>query len=78
MKPAQPDVRLSGRDALMAILAVAIAAVFQLLLYVAPAFLSRPLWDGAALTLAFLFGSISVAIPVAIAWWIIRTDNPGR
>jgi hypothetical protein len=75
MKPASVEVRLNGRDAALAILAVACAGVFQLLLYVAPAFLSRPLWDGSALTAAFLCGALSVAIPVVIAWWIIRADK---
>ncbi len=75
MKAKVPGIELDKRGAAYAILAVVIVAGFQALYYLAPDVLARPLWDGANLTLAFLLGTLSLAIPVAIAWWMIRADT---
>ena len=75
MKAKIPDVRLDRRGAAFAVLAVAIIAAYQAMHYLAPDFLAQPLWEGADLTIAFLLGSLSLFIPVAIAWWMIRGDT---
>ena len=70
-----PEVELDRRGAALAVLTVALAAFFMALFYIAPDFLARPLWPDSALTVAFLFGTLSLAIPVGIAWLIVRHDR---
>ncbi|MGE3335967.1 MAG: hypothetical protein AB7I36_20190 [Rhodospirillaceae bacterium] len=38
--------------------------------------LEKPLWPGAALTVAFLLGTLSIFIPVLVAWFIAAADKP--
>ena len=77
MKTPASGAELNTRGAILAVLAVLLAALFQGLFYVAPGFLASPLWDGSALTVAFLLGTLSLALPVVIAWWAIRGDKSG-
>lgn len=66
---------LDKRGAVLAVITVAMAGVFMALFYVAPDLLARPLWEGAALTIAFLLGTLSLAVPVAVGWLIISPDR---
>jgi hypothetical protein len=75
MKTKGQDIQFDKRGAAYAVLAVVLIAAFQAMYYLAPDVLARPLWDGATLTLAFLLGTLSLAMPVAIAWWMIRADT---
>lgn len=68
---------LDKRGAALAVLTVILAGVFMALFYVAPDLLVRPLWEGSALTVAFLLGTLSLAVPVFVAWAIIRPDRAG-
>lgn len=68
---------LDRRGAVLAVLTVVLAGIFIALFYVAPGLLARPLWEGSALTFAFLFGTLSLVVPVVIAWVIIRKDRAG-
>lgn len=70
------NVRLEKRDAVWTLSAVALVAAYQALYFLAPAFLARPLWEDSSLTLAFLLGTLSIVIPVAVGWWMIRGDAP--
>ncbi len=74
MKPKSMSVRLDKRGAVMAVLAVILVCLYQAMFFLAPEVLAQPLWAGSALTLAFLFGNLSLGVPVAFAWWMIRTD----
>ncbi len=67
---------LDRRGAALAVLTVILAGLFMALFYVAPGLLARSLWNGSALTVAFLLGTLSLAVPVVIAWLIIRGDRP--
>lgn len=70
-----PEAGLDKRGAVLAVLTVILAGLFLALFYAAPDLLARPLWEGGALTVAFLLGTLSLAVPVAIAWAIIRADR---
>ncbi len=72
-----PEVELDRRGAALAVLTVALAALFMALFYIAPDLLARPLWQGGALTVAFLLGTLSLAVPVVVAWLIVRHDRAG-
>lgn len=72
-----PEAALDKRGAALAVLTVVLAGLFMALFYLAPDLLARPLWEGGALTVAFLLGTLSLAVPVAIAWLIIRHDRAG-
>jgi uncharacterized membrane protein (DUF485 family) len=61
---------------LLSLVLVVLAALFELAMYNAPEFLSRPLWEGSALTVALLLGFLSFLIPVVTAWLICRNDTP--
>lgn len=73
----KPDVVLERRGAVLAVLTVILAGGFLALFYIAPDLLARPLWDGATLTVAFLLGTLSLAVPVTVAWVIIARDRAG-
>lgn len=69
-------VHLNKRDTKLAVVCVLLTLAFQSTWYFAPDLLSKTLWEGAALNLAFFLGSISLAVPVAVAWWCISGDKP--
>ena len=75
MNPKSGNVQLEKRGAALAVFAVVIVSLYQALFFAAPEILAQPLWTGSGLTLAFLLGSLSLIIPVAVAWLIIRTDT---
>ena len=62
---------------MLAIIAVALVSTYQALFDLAPDFMAAPLWRGSALTVAFLLGNLSLIVPVAFAWWMIRSDKAG-
>ncbi len=68
---------IDKRGAWLAVLAIAIAAVFQGMWDFAPHFLETPLWPGASLTLALLLGFLSLVAMVSIAWLMCRADGKG-
>lgn len=68
---------LDKRGAVLAVLTVILAGLFMALFYVAPDLLAQPLWQGSALTVAFLLGTLSLAVPVIVAWAIIHPDRAG-
>lgn len=76
MAAQDPRAQLSRRDTWLAALAVVLTLIFQSTWYIAPEILSYPLWEGATLNLGFLLGSISLVVPVAIAWWCMHDDKP--
>ncbi len=67
---------LDKRGVLFALIVIALAAIFETVMYSAPGVLARPLWAGSALTLALVLGFLSFLIPVVIAWLICRQDPP--
>ncbi|MGE4062217.1 MAG: hypothetical protein AB7E79_02520 [Rhodospirillaceae bacterium] len=69
------NVKLEKRGALWTVIAVAVVSAYQSLYFLAPDFLAIPLWEGSSLTIAFLLGTLSVAIPVAVGWWMIKEDK---
>ena len=71
------NVKIDRRGAVWTVIAVALVSAYQSLYFLAPEFLGRPLWHGSHLTIAFLLGTFSVAIPVATGWWMIRGDEAG-
>jgi hypothetical protein len=77
MKSRDSTVRVEARSATFAAVAVVLVSGFQALFYLAPAFLAKPLWEGGTLTVSFLLGTLSVAVPVAVGWLIIRADKTG-
>lgn len=64
------------RDTQLAIVAIASGFIFLAMWYLTPGLLEKPLWPGAALTVAFLLGTFSVFIPVVVAWFITAADKP--
>ena len=62
---------------MLALIAIVLAGIFETLMYSAPEVLSRPLWDGSALTVALALGFLSFVTPVLIAWLICRNDKQG-
>jgi hypothetical protein len=77
MAPSNVGVRLEARGSILAVLAVALVSSYQYMFFAAPDLLALPLWSGSALTLAFLLGNLSLAVPVGFAWWIIQADTSG-
>jgi hypothetical protein len=69
------NVKLDKRGAAGTAIAVGLVSAYQALYFVAPEFLAIPLWDGSHLTVAFLLGTLSVALPVGVGWWMIRGDK---
>lgn len=69
------NVKIDRRGAVGTAIAVILVSAYQALYFVAPDFLAAPLWDGSYLTVAFLLGTLSVAIPVAAGWWMIQGDK---
>lgn len=67
---------LRKRDTYLAAIAIASGFIFLAMWYLTPAFLEKPLWPGASLTVAFLLGTLSVFIPVLVAWFIAAADKP--
>ncbi len=69
------NVKLDKRGAVGTAIAVALVSAYQALYFLAPDFLATPLWGGSYLTVAFLLGTLSVAIPVVVGWWMIQGDK---
>ena len=67
---------IDKRGAALALVAAALAALFEVLIYASPELLERPLSEGSSLTVALLFAFFSFLIPVIIAWLICRKDPP--
>jgi hypothetical protein len=66
---------LRARDTWLAIIAIASGFLFLAMWYLAPAVLEKPLWAGSALTVAFLLGTLSIVVPVLVAWLIAAADK---
>lgn len=71
------NVKLDKRGALWTAATVGVVSAYQALYFLAPEFLAIPLWRGSALTMAFLLGTLSIAVPVVAGWWMIRGDEAG-
>lgn len=69
-------VKLDRRGAALAVVAVVLVSIYQAMFFLAPDAMGAPLWEGSALTVAFLLGNLSLAIPVAFGWWMIAADKP--
>ncbi|MSO72594.1 MAG: hypothetical protein EXQ84_03145 [Rhodospirillaceae bacterium] len=74
--PAREVQPLDKRGVFFAVIVIALAGVFETVMYSAPGVFARPLWAGSALTLALVLGFLSFLIPVVIAWLICRKDAP--
>jgi hypothetical protein len=70
------NVQLDKRGAVWTVIAVLVVSAYQALYFLAPDFLAIPLWPGSSLTYAFLLGTLAIVIPVAVGWWMIRSDAP--
>lgn len=68
-------VKLDRRGAALAVLAVVLVSIYQAMFFLAPGVMAAPLWDGSALTVAFLLGNLSLVLPVAFGWWMIAGDQ---
>jgi hypothetical protein len=66
---------MDARGAAFAVVAVILVCAFQALFYLAPEVLAKPLWEGSAVTLSFLLGTLSIAVPIAVGWVIIHADS---
>lgn len=67
---------LRARDIWLAVIAIASGFLFLAMWYVTPAVLEKPLWAGSALTVAFLLGTLSIVVPILVAWLIAASDKP--
>ncbi len=63
------------RNNYLAVVAIASGFIFLAMWYLTPGVLEKPLWPGAALTVAFLLGTLSIFIPVLVAWFITAADK---
>jgi len=68
-------VTLDRRGALLAAASILLTATYQSLWYFAPQLLAHSLWTGSALNLGFLLGTLSIWVPIFIAWLIVRSDH---
>jgi hypothetical protein len=75
MKSKDASVKLEWRGAIWTVIAVALVSAYQAMYFLAPDILAIPLWEGSSLTYAFLLGTLSLLIPIAIGWWMIHTDK---
>ena len=73
-------VTLDKRGALLAASSILLTAAYQSLWYLAPQLLAHSLWAGSALNVGFLLGTLSICVPIFIAWLIVRSDrqSPSR
>lgn len=74
MKPGT-HVRLEKRSAVLAVISILLVSTYHALFFHGQGLLAAPLWTGSALTFAFLLGVLSLAVPIAFAWWMIAGDR---
>jgi hypothetical protein len=75
MTSARPDVQpLDVGGAFYAIGGVVLTAVYMLLWYVAPGFMTAPLWAGSSVPWSVLLGTLAILVPVLLAWLCARND----
>jgi uncharacterized membrane protein (DUF485 family) len=67
--------QVDRRGAWLAVTAVVLIALFQAIWYIAPDVLAQPLWSGSALNIGFLLGTLSMLVPVVVAWLIVKPDS---
>jgi hypothetical protein len=65
---------LDKAGALYALAALAFAAIYQAIWYLAPEFMEIPMW-GSAIPLSMPFGILALFMPLFFAWLIARKDD---
>ena len=74
----QNDVPLDRRGLFYGLLALALAALYQALWWLAPDVMAAPLWSGATIPVSVPLGVIAIYMPLLLAWACIRRDRSER
>ena len=60
---------------MLAVLSIALTAAYQSLWYLAPQLLRKSLWKDSVLDVGFALGTLSVVVPILIAWLMVRSER---